>query len=107
MRQLLDECKNMTFLGETVSLKSSLKAPGYAQLQALADTITATLPQTAAPQPHAAATIEKAAYRKLTYGLFVLTAQAGWEGQRLHHQHCPAADLDAGPHYGSGQQGRI
>lgn len=75
MRQLLDECKNMTFLGETVSLKSSLKAPGYAQLQALADTITATLPQTAAPQPHAAATIEKAAYRKLTYGLFVLTAQ--------------------------------
>ncbi|MEE0784618.1 MAG: flavin reductase, partial [Oscillospiraceae bacterium] len=75
MRQLLDECKNMTFLGETVSLKSSLKAPGYAQLQDLADTITATLPQTAAPQPHAAATIEKAAYRKLTYGLFVLTAQ--------------------------------
>ena len=75
MHQLLDECKNMTFLGETVSLKSSLKAPGYAQLQALADTITATLPQTAAPQPHAAATIEKAAYRKLTYGLFVLTAQ--------------------------------
>ena len=92
MRQLLDECKNMTFLGETVSLKSSLKAPGYAQLQALADTITATLPQTTAPQPHAAATIEKAAYSEADLRPVCPDCPAGWEGQRLHHQYCPAAD---------------
>ena len=63
MRQLLAECKNMTFLGETVSLKSSLKAPGYAQLQALADAIAAThAPRRRHPSPTRPRTIEKAAY---------------------------------------------
>ena len=39
MRQILEPCKNMTYLDETVSLLSTLKDSQDAQIDALADAI--------------------------------------------------------------------
>lgn len=75
MRQLLQTCKNMTILGQPLSLKSSMKTEQYTELTELTDEIAATLPQRVAPQQHETATIEKKAYRKFSYGLFILTAR--------------------------------
>ena len=106
MRQLLDECKNMTFLGETVSLKSSEGAglcpaagPGRYYHRHAA-------PDGGAPAPrgrdHRKSSLPEADLRPV-----FPDCPAGWEGQRLHHQYRPAADLDAGPRYGSGQQAKF
>ena len=43
MRALLEGCKNMTWLEETVSIKSALKEEQAAQLEAMADAIAASL----------------------------------------------------------------
>ncbi|MDO4972762.1 MAG: flavin reductase [Eubacteriales bacterium] len=82
MRELLAPLKNMSFIEETVSLKSAL-APGQeAQLEALADAIAAEIaprPVTAAPSAAAAPAVpapdavDKKAFNKLTYGVQVLT----------------------------------
>ena len=42
MRQILEGCKNMTILEETVSIKSALKEEQLAQIEAMADAIAAS-----------------------------------------------------------------
>ncbi len=79
MRGVISACKNMTLLDETVSIRSSLKPEQGAELDALVSAIIATMPQTAViPAPDAQeATVDAAAFHKLSYGLFVLTARDG------------------------------
>ena len=77
MREILGAAKNMTFMEQTVSIRSSLKETQLAQVEALADAIDATIPKAAAPAPVAAGQVESSAFRSLSYGLFVLTAREG------------------------------
>ena len=81
MREILSECRNMTFLNETVSLRSSLKPAQSADVDALVEALAATMPRrkpaAAAAAPAAGGSMDPAAFFKLSYGLFVLTAQEG------------------------------
>ena len=81
MREILSECRNMTFLNETVSLRSSLKPAQSADVDALVEALAATMPQrkpaAAAAAPAAGGSMDPAAFFKLSYGLFVLTAREG------------------------------
>ncbi len=73
MREMLCEQKNMTFLNETVTIRSALKPTQSEEIDALVAAIRATIPQN---QP-ATGEIEPAALFTLSYGLFVLTAKEG------------------------------
>ncbi|MGN0667984.1 MAG: flavin reductase [Angelakisella sp.] len=79
MREILSECRNMTFLNETVSLRSSLKPAQSADVDALVEALAATMPRRnpAAAAPAAGGSMDPAAFFKLSYGLFVLTAREG------------------------------
>lgn len=81
MREILSECRNMTFLNETVSLRSSLKPAQSADVDALVEALAATMPRrnpaAAAAAPAAGGSMDPAAFFKLSYGLFVLTAREG------------------------------
>ena len=81
MREILSECRNMTFLNETVSLRSSLKPAQSADVDALVEALAATMPRrkpaVAAAAPAAGGSMDPAAFFKLSYGLFVLTAREG------------------------------
>ena len=81
MRKIMSECKNMTILDETLTLKSSLKPEQEAQINALINAISATIPRFEKPVADdtaaAAATVDPLAIQKFSYGLFVLTAKAG------------------------------
>ncbi len=78
MRALLEKCKNMRFVENTLTLRSSLKAEQLPQLDAMAGAILATFPK---PVPASGATaavtgaIAREAMFRLSYGLFVLTAR--------------------------------
>ena len=79
MREEFEKCKNMTILDNTVKILSSLKREQLAELDALADALTESIPGSAKAQM---ATKEKAevdptAMFKLSYGLFVLSAKDG------------------------------
>ena len=56
MRGLLSKCKNMTILDETLTVKSSLKKEQLSDVDALADALASSIPDSAKPQ---AATAEK------------------------------------------------
>ena len=78
MREILSGCKNMTFLAETVSIRSALKAQQYSQIEALAQAIYNTLPSKARPvETIVTGSVDAAALYKLSYGLFILTARDG------------------------------
>ncbi|MBO4848666.1 MAG: flavin reductase [Clostridia bacterium] len=81
MRSIMENCKNMTFIDETVSLKSSVKPDKLADIEALAAKIAEDFAKPAAYSPAAAAdaeaAVDPAAFNKLSYGLFVLTARDG------------------------------
>ncbi|MCL2031580.1 MAG: flavin reductase [Oscillospiraceae bacterium] len=84
IREKLETCKNLRILGQTVSIKSGLKAEQLAELEALADALAADFAPPAgaggaAPgrQDSPPAAIEPAAMFKISYGLFVLTAREG------------------------------
>ena len=81
MREILSECRNMTFLNETVSLRSSMKPAQSADVDALVEALAATMPRrnpaAAAAAPAAGGSMDPAAFFKLSYGLFVLTAREG------------------------------
>jgi len=76
MRRCLGEMKNMTLLNEQVDIRSSVKEPQLAQLEALADAVAASVHPAAAEPDHSAA-VEPNAMFALSYGLFVLTARDG------------------------------
>jgi len=54
IREKLATCRNITFLGNTISIKSSLKQGQFAEIESMADAIAGSLPgpgQDAKPQP--------------------------------------------------------
>lgn len=81
MKEIIEKCKDMTVVGNTLTLKSSLKPSQEKDLDALVDAISATIPRFQATSPDnaplAAAAINSAAMHKFSYGLFVLTAKEG------------------------------
>lgn len=77
MRKMLSDCKNVTILEESVSIRSSLKESQLADMDALVDALTATMALPAPPAPVAAGSVDNSAMFTLSYGLFVLTAREG------------------------------
>ena len=86
MRAEFEKCKNMTLLDKTLTVVSSLKREQLADIDALADALADTLPGTAKTLPlpqekkeviASQAEIDPNAMFKLSYGLFVLTANDG------------------------------
>ena len=76
MRGLLGKLKNNTILNDSLTINSSLKEGQLAQVDALVDAITATI-KTEAPIVHDDKKVEPNAMFKLSYGLFVLSANDG------------------------------
>ena len=80
MRGIMENCKNITFLENTVSLKSSVKPEKNADIEALADELALDFVKPVHYTPaagSAAVNIDPVAFNKLSYGLFVLTARDG------------------------------
>ena len=76
MKEILSECKNMTFIGDTLSIKSALKPGQIDDIEALVSAIADTFPKpefSVSEKPE----LEQAAFFKLSYGLFVLSAKDG------------------------------
>ena len=79
MKEIIGTLKNMTVLEQTVSLKSSLNKAQLDDMNALAKAIADTMPKkaAAATAEEVPASVDKNALFKLSYGLFILTAQDG------------------------------
>ena len=77
MHDILAGCKDMTFVGDVLSLKSSLKPEQENDLDALVDAIAATFVKPDFSVDNTSAALEPAAFFKLSYGLFVLSAKDG------------------------------
>ena len=78
MKKALESLKNIHFISDTVSIRSSVKADKREQLIALADAIADDLmPKAQADADAREQKVEQAAMFKLSYGLFVLTAKDG------------------------------
>ncbi len=78
MKEILSGCKNMTYLDETVSIKSALSKEQYGQIEALAKAIADTFPKKAgSTEVPTMASVDANALFKLSYGLFVLSARDG------------------------------
>ncbi len=73
MREILSPLKNLTFLEETVDIRSSLKPDQMGQMEKLADAIAATMAKPSIPED----AVDPIAMRKFSYGLFVITAREG------------------------------
>ncbi len=91
MRELIENCKKLTILNETLTIKSALKEDQLSQLDAIADAIDATIEKKTQVTPvapaaksasadgasTAAPVMDANAMFKLSYGLFVLSAKDG------------------------------
>ena len=77
MRKMLEKCKNMTILDNALTIRSSLKDGQLGALEALADSVAATVPMPREVPAPVAGTVDKGAMFKFSYGLFVLTAREG------------------------------
>ena len=79
MREIIGSLKNMTILDKTVSLKSSLSEAQLDDIDALAEAIAETMPKklTPADAEQVPAGVDKNSLFKLSYGLYILTAQDG------------------------------
>jgi flavorubredoxin/flavin reductase (DIM6/NTAB) family NADH-FMN oxidoreductase RutF len=76
MKDLVGGLPGWKILGDTVTIKSSLKEEGRPSIEALADLIAADLPK--APEPvHEKNAVDIPAFFKLSYGLFLLTVKDG------------------------------
>lgn len=73
MKALLGKQKSITFVGDTLSVKSAVKAAQLDGLSALAEELVKTMPKPAPPEE--AAAIENQALFDISYGLFILTAR--------------------------------
>jgi flavin reductase (DIM6/NTAB) family NADH-FMN oxidoreductase RutF len=71
----LEKCKNITFLDNRISIKSSLKKEQVEELESMVQAIDDSIPKPALPDH--SQKIETNAMFKLSYGLFVLTARQG------------------------------
>ena len=80
MKAILEPMKNMTFLENTVDIKSAVHEPQLEAIQGLADAIADSMKEPEAEVkavPAANAAIDNSAMFKLSYGLYVLTAREG------------------------------
>ena len=82
IRKQLEKCKNLNILENSITLNSSLKNTQLAELDAMADAIAATMPESVTlKQPNTGenthSDVDPATMFKLSYGLFVLTAKDG------------------------------
>ena len=81
MRKIIEGCKDMTILDNTITIKSALKPEQNAQIDELVDAISATIPRFEKPvmdeTAMAAAKVDPIVMQKFSYGLFVLTAKSG------------------------------
>lgn len=81
MREIMEGCRDMKVLDNTITLKSSLKPEQYTEIEALVDAVCATIPKFEMPEideaAMAAATVDPISLQKFSYGLFVLTAKSG------------------------------
>ncbi len=76
MRKLLESCKNITVLENTLTLRSSLKETQLDELYKLADSLYDTMPNPQTAEPQAGAVDEQAMF-SLSYGLYVVSSAAG------------------------------
>ncbi len=77
MRAELQKLKGCTILDETLTIRSSLKQPQLAEIEALTDAVCVTMTHDAPAEHTADAPVEKNAFFSLSYGLFVLTTRDG------------------------------
>ncbi len=75
MREIIAPLKNMTVLDETVNISSSLKPGQGADMEKLADAVAASIPRFGAAENPKDAAVDINALFKLSYGLFVVSAQ--------------------------------
>ena len=75
MREIIAPLKNMTVLDETVNISSSLKPGQGADMEKLADAVAASIPRFGAAENPKDAAVDLNALFKLSYGLFVVSAQ--------------------------------
>jgi len=77
MKELFKDSKNITFISETVSIKSALKPEQLRDMEILADKIAQTIIVPKDEVKAETSLIEPSAMFKLSYGLYVLTAKDG------------------------------
>ena len=78
MKELLAKTENTTFIGENITVKSSLKENQLANIDKLVDEIVASMPaKKSAVADNVKGEINPAAMFKLSYGLYVVTAHDG------------------------------
>ena len=82
IRGKLEKCKNIVFLEDILSIKSSVKAPQRSKIAEMADTLAASIlvqSDTTAPleTPVDSKNIDSNTMFKLSYGLFLLSAKVG------------------------------
>ncbi|MDD2648457.1 MAG: flavin reductase [Eubacteriales bacterium] len=77
MRDIVSRMKNMTLLDKSVSMLSSVNESAREGLMELADAIASSMPKAEAAEPKAQGSVDSAAIRSLSYGLFVLAARNG------------------------------
>ena len=82
IREKLAKCRNITLIENTISIKSSLKKEQLSEIYSMADTIIDSLPKLKTDKTsrgHNTQTVsglvDANALRKISYGLFVLTAK--------------------------------
>lgn len=77
MREILSQCKNITFIDSMLSVRSSVKPDQMAVIDQMVKEIAATIPQTSEVSEIAKGEVDTNTMFKLSYGLFVLTAKEG------------------------------
>lgn len=80
MQEIMENCKNITFFDQTLSLKSSLKAEQNTEIDSLVSAIAETILQkrpSSSQVETAEVMVKPEAFFKFSYGLFVLTAKEG------------------------------
>lgn len=73
MKEILSSCKNISFIGETLSIKSSLKDSQLDKLDELVCAVANSFPKNEAPEINS--NVAPEAFFNLSYGLFLLTAK--------------------------------
>lgn len=77
MKKMLSASKDMTFLNETVSIKSGLKENQLNDIKNLADAVEKSIKGPKAEEQHSEVSIDNSAMFKLSYGLYILFAKDG------------------------------
>lgn len=76
MRKMLEKCKNVTILDQSLTIRSSVKPNQLEALNRMADAIIDTMPKPTEVRG-SESVVDNNAMFKLSYGLFVLTAREG------------------------------